>query len=159
MRIIDIPYLNMTGPDCKWTNFLFWTVSAYTPSSSYFIHFPATFAWWVCFLPQCDLSGTMFSTSPSLKNGKPATSTSSSVPSVKHIHSVHIYAMQAGPPLLAFDLPPPPPPGNIQVSWIDDTSAFVSLSQTDQVQIGEDPTILIPHFYKLLIQCKKCYCR
>lgn len=27
--------------------------------------------------------------------------------------------------------------GNIQVSWIDDTSAFVSLSQTDQVQIGE----------------------
>lgn len=27
--------------------------------------------------------------------------------------------------------------GNIQVSWIDDTSAFVSLSQTDQVQIGK----------------------
>ncbi|KAF3852591.1 hypothetical protein F7725_005946 [Dissostichus mawsoni] len=27
-------------------------------------------------------------------------------------------------------------PGNIQVSWIDDTSAFVSLSQTDQVQIA-----------------------
>lgn len=26
--------------------------------------------------------------------------------------------------------------GNIQVSWIDDTSAFVSLSQTDQVQIA-----------------------
>ncbi|KAG7459947.1 hypothetical protein MATL_G00216040 [Megalops atlanticus] len=25
--------------------------------------------------------------------------------------------------------------GNMQVSWIDDTSAFVSLSQTDQVQI------------------------
>jgi len=29
------------------------------------------------------------------------------------------------------------PAGNIQVSWIDNTSAFVSLSQTDQVQIGE----------------------
>uniref|UniRef100_A0A673HIP8 Poly(A)-specific ribonuclease PARN n=1 Tax=Sinocyclocheilus rhinocerous TaxID=307959 RepID=A0A673HIP8_9TELE len=27
--------------------------------------------------------------------------------------------------------------GNIQVSWIDDTSAFVCLSQTEQVQIGE----------------------
>ncbi|XP_074136673.1 poly(A)-specific ribonuclease PARN isoform X3 [Sminthopsis crassicaudata] len=27
--------------------------------------------------------------------------------------------------------------GNIQVSWIDDTSAFVSLSQPEQVQIGE----------------------
>lgn len=27
--------------------------------------------------------------------------------------------------------------GNIQVSWIDETSAFVCLSQTDQVQIGE----------------------
>lgn len=27
--------------------------------------------------------------------------------------------------------------GNIQVSWIDDTSAFVSLSQTEQVQIGK----------------------
>ncbi|TNN46190.1 Poly(A)-specific ribonuclease PARN [Liparis tanakae] len=27
--------------------------------------------------------------------------------------------------------------GNIQVSWLDDTSAFVSLSQTDQVQIGD----------------------
>ncbi|KAM9856589.1 poly(A)-specific ribonuclease PARN [Aulostomus maculatus] len=26
--------------------------------------------------------------------------------------------------------------GNIQVSWVDDTSAFVSLSQTDQVQIA-----------------------
>ncbi|XP_029432422.1 poly(A)-specific ribonuclease PARN isoform X2 [Rhinatrema bivittatum] len=28
--------------------------------------------------------------------------------------------------------------GNIQVSWIDDTSAFVSLSQPEQVQIGSD---------------------
>uniref|UniRef100_A0A8C2HJ96 Poly(A)-specific ribonuclease (deadenylation nuclease) n=1 Tax=Cyprinus carpio TaxID=7962 RepID=A0A8C2HJ96_CYPCA len=27
--------------------------------------------------------------------------------------------------------------GNIQVSWVDDTSAFVCLSQTEQVQIGE----------------------
>uniref|UniRef100_A0A673W0A5 Poly(A)-specific ribonuclease (deadenylation nuclease) n=1 Tax=Salmo trutta TaxID=8032 RepID=A0A673W0A5_SALTR len=30
--------------------------------------------------------------------------------------------------------------GNIQVSWIDDTSAFVSLSQTDQVQIARGLT-------------------
>ncbi|MGH0114755.1 UNVERIFIED_CONTAM: hypothetical protein FKN15_046550 [Acipenser sinensis] len=29
--------------------------------------------------------------------------------------------------------------GNIQVSWIDDTSAFVSLGQVDQVQIGPNP--------------------
>lgn len=27
--------------------------------------------------------------------------------------------------------------GNIHVCWIDDTSAFVSLSQPEQVQIGE----------------------
>lgn len=27
--------------------------------------------------------------------------------------------------------------GNIQISWIDDTSAFVSLSQPEQVQIGK----------------------
>lgn len=34
------------------------------------------------------------------------------------------------------------PPGNIQVSWIDDTSAFVSLSQAEQVQIGKSPAML-----------------
>lgn len=54
--------------------------------------------------------------------------------------------------------------GNIQVSWIDDTSAFVSLSQTEQVQIGESSwrrtsdwrnkcmldTINIKHLFKQL---------
>ncbi|MEQ2168927.1 hypothetical protein GOODEAATRI_019691 [Goodea atripinnis] len=34
--------------------------------------------------------------------------------------------------------------GNIQVSWIDDTSAFVSLSQTDQVQIGKRKRSISP---------------
>uniref|UniRef100_A0A8C6T8N4 Poly(A)-specific ribonuclease PARN n=1 Tax=Neogobius melanostomus TaxID=47308 RepID=A0A8C6T8N4_9GOBI len=66
MRIIDIPYLNMTGPDCK----------------------PRP----VRHLP-------------------------------KEWKTSDLYQLFS-----AF--------GNIQVSWIDDTSAFVSLSQTDQVQIA-----------------------
>uniref|UniRef100_A0A8C1LRA3 Poly(A)-specific ribonuclease PARN n=1 Tax=Cyprinus carpio TaxID=7962 RepID=A0A8C1LRA3_CYPCA len=35
--------------------------------------------------------------------------------------------------------------GNIQVSWVDDTSAFVCLSQTEQVQIGETLRSALPH--------------
>lgn len=44
-----------------------------------------------------------------------------------------------------------PRAGNIQVSWIDDTSAFVSLSQTDQVQIGES------HLRLLALDCYYYY--
>ncbi|KAG7487108.1 poly(A)-specific ribonuclease PARN isoform X1 [Solea senegalensis] len=70
MRIIDIPYLNITGPDLQ-------------PKRDHVLHVAFPKEWKTSDLYQ------LFS---------------------------------------AF--------GNIQVSWIDDTSAFVSLSQTDQVQIA-----------------------
>ncbi|KAM9314934.1 poly(A)-specific ribonuclease PARN isoform 1-T1 [Pholidichthys leucotaenia] len=70
MRIIDIPYLNITGPDLQ-------------PKRDHVLHVTFPKEWKTSDLYQ------LFS---------------------------------------AF--------GNIQVSWIDDTSAFVSLSQTDQVQIA-----------------------
>uniref|UniRef100_A0A8D2ZEW9 Poly(A)-specific ribonuclease PARN n=1 Tax=Scophthalmus maximus TaxID=52904 RepID=A0A8D2ZEW9_SCOMX len=70
MRIIDIPYLNVTGPDLQ-------------PKRDHVLHVSFPKEWKTSDLYQ------LFS---------------------------------------AF--------GNIQVSWIDDTSAFVSLSQTDQVQIA-----------------------
>ncbi|XP_033838964.1 poly(A)-specific ribonuclease PARN [Periophthalmus magnuspinnatus] len=70
MRIIDIPYLNMTGPDLQ-------------PKRDHVLYVTFPKEWKTSDLYQ------LFS---------------------------------------AF--------GNIQVSWIDDTSAFVSLSQTDQVQIA-----------------------
>ncbi|XP_056442464.1 poly(A)-specific ribonuclease PARN isoform X1 [Gadus chalcogrammus] len=70
MRIIDIPYLNMTGPDLR-------------PKRDHVLYVTFPKEWKTSDLYQ------LFS---------------------------------------AF--------GNIQVSWIDDTSAFVSLSQTDQVQIA-----------------------
>lgn len=70
MRIIDIPYLNITGPDLK-------------PKRDHVLYVTFPKEWKTSDLYQ------LFS---------------------------------------AF--------GNIQVSWVDDTSAFVSLSQTDQVQIA-----------------------
>ncbi|KAA0721650.1 Poly(A)-specific ribonuclease PARN [Triplophysa tibetana] len=70
MRVIDIPYLNMCGPDLQ-------------PKRDHVLYVTFPKEWKTCDLYQ------LFS---------------------------------------AF--------GNIQVSWIDDTSAFVSLSQTDQVQIA-----------------------
>ncbi|XP_068607527.1 poly(A)-specific ribonuclease PARN [Brachionichthys hirsutus] len=49
--------------------------------------------------------------------------------------------------------------GNIQVSWIDDTSSFVSLSQTDQVQIAMNTSRYAESYkiqtYAAYIQSKK----
>lgn len=98
--------------------------------------------------------------SPSQKSGRRVTSTSCSVPLVSYdfyfffpdnsawrrviVHS--LYKMQGHQWKHTAHLSVCPRywlctslvrSGNIQVSWIDDTSAFVSLSQTDQVQIGE----------------------
>uniref|UniRef100_A0A452QWD4 Poly(A)-specific ribonuclease PARN n=1 Tax=Ursus americanus TaxID=9643 RepID=A0A452QWD4_URSAM len=42
--------------------------------------------------------------------------------------------------------------GNIQISWIDDTSAFVSLSQPEQVQIGK----CFGHLFCILIKVGAC---
>ncbi|CAN0197567.1 poly(A)-specific ribonuclease PARN [Lampetra fluviatilis] len=72
MRIIDIPYLNLTGPDLK-------------PNRDHVLHVTFPKEWRTSDLHQ------LFS---------------------------------------AF--------GNIQVSWIDDTSAFVALSKTEQVQIAKN---------------------
>lgn len=122
MRIIDIPYLNITGPDRKWPT---------DPPRSSSQAQQLT----LVLFPQCNRKETTFCTSPSQRNGRPVTSTSSLVPLVKHLLT---------PVMLLFEFlfvnfvkKKKLPSGNIQVSWIDDTSAFVSLSQTDQVQIGE----------------------
>ncbi|CAF98128.1 unnamed protein product, partial [Tetraodon nigroviridis] len=78
MRIIDIPYLNITGPDRTWQTH---------PGRSSFRSQQLTF---VLFL-QCNLNETTFYTSPSQKNGRPVTSTSCSVPSVKHLLQLHTH--------------------------------------------------------------------
>lgn len=66
------------------------------------------------------------------------TSTSSLVPSVRRDFCLIILFSHGYDPLFYHSLSTSIiHSGNIQVSWIDDTSAFVSLSQTDQVQIGE----------------------
>lgn len=72
MRIIDIPYLNITGPDRKWQT---------DPRRAFFQSQQLTF---VLFL-QCNLKETTFCTSPSQKNGRPVTSTSCLVPLVEHL--------------------------------------------------------------------------
>lgn len=120
MRIIDIPYLNITGPDRKWPT---------DPPRSSLQSQQLTV---VLFL-QCNRNETTFFTSPSQRNGRPATSTSSLVPLVKHLLEPVMSLFE----FLFVNFVKISPSGNIQVSWIDDTSAFVSLSQTDQVQIGE----------------------
>lgn len=123
MRIIDIPYLNITGPDREWE------------ASALFFQ-PQQLI--IVFFLQCNLKETTSYTSPSRKNGRPATSTSCLVPLVTHLQPLSLLFT---PPFLSFSVnilkKNPSSSGNIQVSWIDDTSAFVSLSQTDQVQIGE----------------------
>lgn len=119
MRIIDIPYLNITGPDREWE------ASAPFFRSQQLI---------IVFFLQCNLRGTTSYTSPSRKNGRPVTSTSCLVPLVTHLQPLSLLLFT--PAFLSFSVNVFSS-GNIQVSWIDDTSAFVSLSQTDQVQIGE----------------------
>lgn len=74
MRVADIPYLNISGPDCKSeVSCLSCSLArSLSPSSPYGN---------TC-LFQCSRSGTTFCTSPSLKSGKPVTCTSCSAPLV-----------------------------------------------------------------------------
>lgn len=83
---------------------------------------------------QCNRKEITSCTSPSRKNGRPVTSTSCLVPLVRR-RSTFLSSPCCEAPLTP--CPASIHSGNIQVSWVDDTSAFVSLSQTDQVQIGE----------------------
>ncbi len=80
MRVIDIPYLNMSGPDRKSYTHTHSYYSQYTCSVS-FKHFT------VCVCVQCSPKEIMSCTSRSLKSGRPATCTSSSAPSVTHTHT------------------------------------------------------------------------
>lgn len=92
----------------------------------------------LCAFLQCNLKETTFYTSPSQKSGRPVTSTSSLVPLVKHLPKplMLLFYTHTHTRLSFCVIFLKLSSGNIQVSWIDDTSAFVSLSQTDQVQIG-----------------------
>lgn len=70
MRIIDIPYLNITGPDREWE------ASALFFQSQQLI---------IVFFLQCNPKETTSYTSPSPKSGRPVTSTSCLVPLVTHL--------------------------------------------------------------------------
>ncbi|MGH0165392.1 UNVERIFIED_CONTAM: hypothetical protein FKN15_059724 [Acipenser sinensis] len=97
MRVVDIPYLNLSGPDLMLDLLCF-----------------RLFLMRVVDIPYLNLSG------PDLQ---PKRDHVLYVTFPKEWKTSDLYQLFS-----AF--------GNIQVSWIDDTSAFVSLGQVDQVQIA-----------------------